>query len=198
MISSDVIRGAETKTDFVKRTSNLDSRCVFSVESHVRPKHKEISSTSLGLALVAQAYLASYFCHRHVMCKSQIWLRKKISCRFFSSLLSTSSYKIRKRFEVQPIFTMFDFLDYGWSFFMAFNWNESFTFLSFWLKVFLQASLLGWWTFKVPPEKPQKCNPKLPATPNSRKLIWNSSNFTEIATPTPQPIHNDETISYGT
>lgn len=73
-----------------------------------------------NLALVAQAYLTSYFCHRHVMCKSQIWLRKKISCRvFFSSLLSTSSYKIRKRFEVQPIFTMFDFLDYGWSFFVS-------------------------------------------------------------------------------
>lgn len=37
------------------------------------------------------------------------YVRKFLAVFFFFAVFSTSSYKIRKRFEVQPIFTMFDF-----------------------------------------------------------------------------------------
>lgn len=67
----------------------------------------------------------SYFCHCHVMCKSQIWLRKKISCRIFflrfillfqnpKALLSSAYFSHLQLYE-------------RWSFFfswllIAFNW----------------------------------------------------------------------------
>lgn len=109
----DVTRMAEIKTALLKNKS-LDTklrRYVFSVESRVSSRKEHKVSRPLAIWLWWQKSMIFLVAANATSCANRKSdYVKKFLAVFFLSVLSASSYKIRKRFEVQPIFTMFDFL----------------------------------------------------------------------------------------
>lgn len=118
-LCKDVIKNADkTRKPFSEEI--LDVRRVISVESHGRHflsmlelVFRRFSHGSLIRSSLASSTATSTSCAN----RKSDYVRKFLAVFFFFffAVFPTSSYKIRKRFEVQPIFTMFDFSVSCWS-----------------------------------------------------------------------------------